>query len=235
MRSLRPVPTPPTGPEQPGQGDGAGDGVGEPGDDGLGEPGATVPGQGGTRGGAGRSSPAQLGLDRSLAWMWVDPTKQPSGRPRPASSTGGLQEALDAHDRRIGLGFGGPVVSAVHAAASSLHNAPQTGTATFEAIIDRHGRAQSVVIVSANGDMAGWQNVAQHVLRILRGGAVRIPPGARGLAVTLRVVARYQLPSGAPPGAAIRPHGAGAEFDLSDIGATPARNIGVQVLSERRL
>jgi hypothetical protein len=127
------------------------------------------------------------------------------------------------------------VISAVHAAASTVGNAPQTGEALFEAIIDGRGRAQSVAILTSNGDLAGWQNVAQQVLRILRASMLRVPPGARGLAITLRVVARYQLPSGAKPGAPIRQKGAGAEFDLSDIGATPTRNVAVQVLGERRL
>jgi len=169
-----------------------------------------------------------------MTWMWVDPNAMPPA-PRTASSTGGVQEALDAHDRRIGLGFGGPVASAVHAAASTVNNAPQTGQATFEAIIDRHGRAQSVSVLSVNGDLSAWQNVADHVLRILRARSIRVPPGARGLAVTLRVVARYQLPSGAVPGKAIQGDGAGASFDLSDIGSIPARNVAVQILTERRL
>ena len=104
--------------------------------------------------------------------MWTRP-ESPAPRPRPASTTGGLQEALDAHDRKVGLGYGGPVISAFHAIAASP-NAPQDGKARFEAIIDASGRVTSVRVLSVNGDMASWQAVAQRVLQMLRARVLRV-------------------------------------------------------------
>lgn len=172
-----------------------------------------------------------LGIDRGMTWLWTQP-ERPAPKPRPASTTGGLREALDAHDRKVGLGFGGPVVSAFHSVAASP-SAPQRGRARFEAVIDGSGRVVAVHVLSVEGDMDSWRKVAAQVLAALRSRVLRVPP--EGVAIVLEVRSRYQLPSGAEPGKAVKLRGAGAEFDLSDIGAVPSHNVAVRVLSERRL
>ncbi len=184
------------------------------------------------RGGEREGAPVNLGLDRSLTWMWAQPDRAEPA-PRPASTTGGLQEALDAHDRKVGLGFSGPVVTAFHAAVAQP-TAPQTGSATFEAIIDASGRVTDVQVLSVNGEMDKWLAVARQVLAALRARVLRTPVG-QGVAVVVAVQSRHQLPSGAAPGRGIEMKGAGAQFDLSDIGARPTHNVSVRVLSERRL
>ena len=234
----RPVsPNPPvSGPEGPGPGavldPGGSDPNGIPGGRG-GDASSRGAGSGtGTGTGSGPRRPINTGIDGSMAWMWTRPNVS-TPKPRPASTTGGLQEALDAHDRKVGLGYGGPVVSAFHSAAASP-SAPQGGRARFEAIIDSSGRVSSVHVLSANGDMAAWQAVASQVLRILRSRILRVPEG-QAIAIVVDVRSRYQMPSGAKPGESVKMEGAGARFDVSDIGAGPAHNVAVHVVTERRL
>jgi hypothetical protein len=228
---------PRSGPGQPNpvQAEGEGEGLDvadSSGGDPIGIPGVRPGGGGAGQDGEPRA-PVNLGLDRGLTWMWTSPGREPP-KPRPASTTGGLQEALDAHDRKAGLGFGGPVVTAFHAAAAHP-SAPQTGSARFEAIIDASGRVTDVHVLSVDGEMEKWLAVARQVLAALRSRVLRTPLGGQGVAIVVAVQSRHQLPSGAAPGRAVEMNGAGAQFDLSDIGARPTHNVAVRVLSERRL
>lgn len=241
MRTPRPgprTPNPPVpGPEGPGPGAVIDPNGTDPGGIPGGEGGSAASrgagaGSGTGTGSGGPRGPINTGIDRSMAWMWTRPG-QAAPKPRPASTTGGLQEALDAHDRKVGLGFGGPVVSAFHAAAANP-SAPQNGRARFEAVIDPSGRVSSVHVLSVDGDMAAWQAVASRVLQILRARVLRVPEG-QAVAIVVDVRARYQMPSGAKPGEAVQMEGAGARFDVSDVGATPTHNVAVHVVTERRL
>ena len=199
----------------------------------IGLPGGRSGGDPSAPGSERRGGPVNLGMDRSLAWMWTPPERL-EATPRPASTTGGLREALDAHDQKVGLGFGGPVVTAFHTAAANP-TAPQTGSARFEAIIDASGRVTDVHVLSVDGEMEKWLAVARQVLASLRSRVLRTPLGGQGVAIVVAVQSRYQLPSGAAPGRAIELEGVGAQFDISDIGARPTHNVAVRVLSERRL
>lgn len=181
--------------------------------------------------------PIDVGLGGGLHWAVVGPMPS-AAAPRPLSPTGGLQEALDDHDRAAGLGFGGPAASALRSAANSI-SAPRVGGATVEMVFDGLGKVTSARVLSATGDMGGWSRVAAEAQALLASSRVRVPMSSRGMAVTLRVEARTQLPSGAVPGESprVRPSGVGArgQFDLSDIGATPSRTVSVQITGERRL
>lgn len=194
--------------------------------------GGAGPGGGPGKGDGPGRGPINIGVDRKMTWVWTNPDR-PAPKPRPASTSGGLHEALDAHDRTLGLGYGGPVVSAFHSAAYHA-TAPHNGNARFEAIIDASGRVQSVQVLSVNGDRALWEAVANRVLALLRSKLLRVPPSG-GVAVVVDVRSRYQLPSGSKPGEAVQMQGAGAQFDVSDIGARPAHNVAVHVVLERRL
>ena len=55
-------------------------------------------------------------------------SSRPAGSPSPERL---LRDALDAHDRALGLGSEGPLVSAAHEAASPAF-APDVGSATLE-------------------------------------------------------------------------------------------------------
>jgi len=181
--------------------------------------------------------PIDVGLGGGLHWAVVGPMPS-AAAPRPLSPTGGLQEALDDHDRAAGFGFGGPAASALRSAANNI-SAPRVGVATIEVVFDGIGKFTSARVLSATGDMGGWTRVAAEAQALLASSRVRVPMQSRGMAVTLQVEARTQLPSGAAPGEStrVRPSGVGAsgQFDLSDIGATPSRTVSVRITGERRL
>lgn len=217
------------------------DGIGVAGDGGPAASFGAADGEGGRSTGTPgprRRRPIDIGIGPGVHWAMVGPPPASVQPPRPLSPTGGLQEALDAHDRAIGLGFGGPAVSAVHAAASQL-SAPRAGLATIEIVFDGLGKVQSTRVLSANNDFAGWSKVAADARAILAAGRIRVPAQSAGLAITLQVESRTQMPSGAAPGSGvpIRPSGLGVagQFDLSDIGATPTRAVSVRLVGERRL
>ncbi|MGD0529497.1 MAG: hypothetical protein ABSE49_30445, partial [Polyangiaceae bacterium] len=121
----------------------------------------------------------------------------PPAPPTGVSKTGGLAEGLDAHDAAIGLGHGGPVVSALELAAASSAGAPD-GKATFEFAIDASGRV-SVALLSASGASAEWSKVGAAAVASLDPKRMRIPPGASGWHVVATVEAKVQYPNGQDP------------------------------------
>lgn len=140
-----------------------------------------------------------------------------------------VRDLLDAHDSAIGVGFGGPVATAAHQASLSS-SAPQTGDATLEAIADRSGAVIDVHVVSGMPSPNAWASVASATLAGLRSQRLRV--GGRGASVVVKVEAKVRLPSGANSG--LERKGAGAQFDLADIGAVKLRVVSARVISERR-
>ena len=141
-----------------------------------------------------------------------------------------VRDLLDARDREIGVGFGGPVATAAHGAALG-GTSPQTGNATIEALTDAGGVVTSVRVLSGVPSAESWAAVASATFAALRGRPLRV--GGRSASVVVRLDAKMQLPSGAS--GALKRKGAGAEFDLSDIGAVQLRVVAARVVSERRL
>jgi hypothetical protein len=119
-----------------------------------------------------------------------------SSPPKGVSRTGGLAEGLDARDASIGLGRGGPVVSALEVAAASSE-APD-GNATFDVAIDSSGRV-SVELLSATEASQAWGRVGAAASATLDPKRMRIPPGARGWHVVATVEAKVQYPNGTDP------------------------------------
>lgn len=171
-----------------------------------------------------------------MTWLWTRPGR-PTGRsarsPRPASTSGGLVEALDGHDRKLGLGFSGPIISAFHSICQAAFT-PENGSARFEVTLDSKGQVLSVRVISADGNRARWAAVARSALHALRSRAFRVPAAGQGIEIVLEVRSRVQLPSGAKPGDAARALVLDGKFDLSDIGATSMHNVAVHVVTERR-
>jgi len=116
--------------------------------------------------------------------------------PTGVSKTGGLAEGLDAHDASIGMGRGGPVVSALEVAAASSEAAD--GSATFDVAIDASGHV-SVALLSATAASGAWTKVGATASASLDPKRVRIPPGARGWHVVAMVEAKVQYPNGVDP------------------------------------
>lgn len=164
-----------------------------------------------------------------------------------------IRAELAASDVERGLGRAGPLVSAAHRAASSA-GAPETGATTLEVECDAAG-----AVTSARAEDKAWNEVATALVDEMKGKALRVPRGARGLRARLRVVAERALPSGARgrtslgalpddvPGSSRACDGQGitrrcvngmpvgitsASHDTSDIGAKPSRVVHVQLVGE---
>jgi hypothetical protein len=156
--------------------------------------------------GAPRGSSVDLGIRPGDWSKWADPHAQattgsgegaPERRaPAPISSTGGLREALEARDQELGLGPGGAVLSAVQEATHS-EVAPQLGSAKFEITVLRTGGVE-VKLAAVSSDVAGWSQVKERVAAALKRKPPRIDGGRNGVRLGIEVVARDQLPNGAP-------------------------------------
>ncbi|HEY1696286.1 MAG TPA: hypothetical protein VGG39_29175 [Polyangiaceae bacterium] len=136
--------------------------------------------------------------------------------PRTLSPTGGLAEGLDAHDSAIGLGRGGPVLSALEVAANDEGTAQ--GNATFDVSIDAAGRV-SVSLVNASTSADAWSRVGQAMRSAIDASHVRLPPGANGWHVVARVDAKVQYPNGRQP----KDLGTRVEADGLALGTNPRR------------
>jgi hypothetical protein len=113
------------------------------------------------------------------------------------SATGGLAEGLDAHDTAIGMGRGGPVLAALESAATG-DDAPFEGAATFDVAIQTDGHV-SVALLDGAGAVGEWTKVGEATRAALDPRRVRIPPGARGWHVVVRLEAKVQYPNGLDP------------------------------------
>jgi len=143
-----------------------------------------------------------VGPDGWQRWVGVLPTEPaarssaPRGRPvvraPPVSSTGGLQEGLEAHDRKLGMGPAGRVTTALFEAAHAS-DAPETGTALFNVTVLRTGAVE--VSLGESTDRR-WQAVAEHAAEALRKAPPRIPPPREGYRLTLRITAEETMPNG---------------------------------------
>jgi hypothetical protein len=152
----------------------------------------------------GREGPIDLGLgpDGWQRWVGVLPNEPAAPRAEarghslvrapPASSTGGLQEGLEASDRKLGMGPGGRVATALFQAAHGA-DAPETGTALFNVTVLRTGAVE--VTLGETTDRR-WQSVAARAAEALRQSPPRIPPPREGYRLTLRITAEETLPNG---------------------------------------
>jgi hypothetical protein len=147
-------------------------------------------------------APIDLGLgpDGWQRWVTRDRPAPPANRdPRtpivrapPASTSGGLQEGLEARDLELGIGPAGRVTSALYQAAHS-DAAPVVGVARFNVTVMRSG-AVEVSLGSAND--AGWRAVAERAAEDLRRSPPRIPPPRDGYRLTLKITAEEVMPNG---------------------------------------
>jgi len=146
-----------------------------------------------------------LGLGANAWQAWLEPRGAPApraaalgpraqSRARPASSTGGLQEGLEAHDRALGLGTSGPVVSAIFR-ASHDPIAPETGVAHFRVTVLKSGEVQ-VTLNDATDQLPGWRAVAGKAEAALRRSPPNIPPPRAGVHLVIEVIAEEAFPNG---------------------------------------
>jgi hypothetical protein len=139
--------------------------------------------------------------------LGIDPVKRPlrgagareregTSTPAGASSTGGLAEALAAHDVALGLGRGGAVNTIVHEAvqASSV-----MGKAIFVVTFDGAGGV-SVHVSSASADEREWARLNESIRAsvLAKKDTMRLPT-PRSLRVAVEVEAKEQYPNGVKP------------------------------------
>jgi hypothetical protein len=159
------------------------------------------------------------------------------------STSGGLAEGLADHDLELGLRSGGPVVSAAHAVPVEALVSID-GAGVFDVLTDSTGRVVSVNVADVTSDDLEWRKVARALLAQLAGQMLKVPRGARGVAVRVRVEVIARLPSGAKAGHGLTPTttGGGMEDryygmrgDLSDIGASAVRTVHAREVFSRPL
>lgn len=178
--------------------------------------------------------PVDLGLGGAVP-LWARERAQSERAPGGAFSkggaaAGGLAEGLAERDRARGMGRGGVVATGARAAA--LAKGPNEGRATFVVLTDREGKVRSVSVADPSADAALWNEAARYLRGALASKRLRVPPGAAGLRVAVLVESKIQMPSGAKPGKSVEVQGAGAAFDVADIGAHPSRVVSCRIVSE---
>jgi hypothetical protein len=119
--------------------------------------------------------------------------------PATVSTTGGLREGLAARDHELGLGPGGPVVGAAES-ATRASAAPVEGFALFEVRFDEAGAIHDVRVVDAKNERGSWASVAGGIAAGLASTHIRVPSGARGYAVKVRVESAWLYADGSRPG-----------------------------------
>lgn len=130
-------------------------------------------------------------------------SSMPFSRPQPKSAEQRLNRSLAqgvvARDRLRGIGSHGAIISALESSArtSAL---PTEGQALFLAVIDGGGRLRVLDVLETNGARDSWERLARTASAGLGARRFSVPSGTNGLELTIRIVTRTQLPSGADPG-----------------------------------
>jgi len=146
--------------------------------------------------------PMDLGIGPGASVRWaiqhtsVLAPEQVAPAPAPTSTTGGLKEALEASERKLGLGPSGAVVSAAH---EIMHSdvAPQLGAALLLVTVLTSGKV-GVNVAKASGDFQDWSAVADHLRAHLEKKPPHIGEKRNGIVVALRVLADERWPNGSP-------------------------------------
>ena len=151
-----------------------------------------------------RHSPAPVDLGTAPgSWTrWGDFTTAPASSGRsasaaaaaPASTSGGLAEALAAQDRSVGLGPSGTVLAAVRDAAGS-DAAPWAGTAQLAITVYAQGQID-VALASWTGDRAAWSELTRRVTASLRRKPPRMMASRKGMRWLIELDAHDRTPSG---------------------------------------
>jgi hypothetical protein len=157
------------------------------------------------------------------------PTQAPQTRPVDKDIAGQvIREAMRTNDKQIGLDLpaAGTIASALRQAVWSGET-PDVSRASFEVRLGADGKVLSIRVSNFTGGAADlWERAAQAAAAILRARSLRMNEAfAKGGTIYVDVVSGLQMPSGSS--SVIRPQGAGASFDLSDIGAHKSRVVKV--------
>jgi hypothetical protein len=134
-----------------------------------------------------------LGIEPGQWSRWVG--QPPSAAKQAEEATvESILRTFEAHDRAIGLGPSGAIVSAFRDAASTGES-PELSTATFTVTVLRSGEVD-VELASASNDRAAWSTVAERVAAALRSKPPRISPPRNGVRLVLQVAAEERWSNG---------------------------------------
>jgi hypothetical protein len=110
-----------------------------------------------------------------------------------------MRQLAQEHDRRVGLGAGGPVAVALQNATYRT-TVPLDGRATFEVVVIGNYLSSITLVPASSETDRVWNDVAKAALADLTGGRIRTPAGSRGVVLHIQVISRAPLPSGHDPG-----------------------------------
>lgn len=199
--------------------------------------------------------PAALGLGGAHSF-----SMEIARQPLPDDSNENLKHAINdpihERERLNGSLSSGPFAQELERATRADPGSPFEGRALFAISVDEVGLVVNVQVAESTGDRHAWEDVGKRVLNAMAQKRVRVPPGAKGVAMKIEISSKVTLPSGArhplvvnsPVVDAARNMANGqfdkgegmngglpivaGQFDLSDIGAHPMRVVGARVLSE---
>ncbi|MBK8251114.1 MAG: hypothetical protein IPK82_00395 [Polyangiaceae bacterium] len=154
------------------------------------------------------------------------PTAAPKSTVDPKIATKVLFDAMKEKDKSLGIDLpaAGTVASSVRSAVQATDTPPES-RATFEVKLSPTGQVLSVRVTSSSGGSTDvWARAAKQVQAALSGRALGMTSTyAKGAVVYVNVQSVLTLPDGTK--SAITQKGAGATFDLANIGAHMQRSV----------
>lgn len=156
------------------------------------------------------------------------PTAAPKATVDAQIATKVLNQAIKEKDKALGLDLpgAGTIASAVRSVVASS-SVPSESRATVEVRLSPTGQVLSARVTSSNGGSAdAWAGVAKSVQASLAGKALLGKSGfEKGAIVYVSVTSSLTLPDGTK--SSIERDGAGAKFDVANIGAHMQRVVKV--------
>jgi hypothetical protein len=145
------------------------------------------------------AGPQRLAL-RELPSLPV-PHRQAEGARSPSANgvLKSMQQLAQDRDRKVGLGAGGTVASALESVIYQSSAAPE-GQAVFEVVIIDNVVSGISLLTVQGGDPNDWTLVAKDAIARLASRRMRVSPGRRGVVLQIQVNSRIALPSGHDPG-----------------------------------
>ena len=151
----------------------------------------------------------QLGVGEKNPFLRSDLARARPGQGKPRARPSS-QERLDKrladdqlHAEHVrSLGPAGPVLTSLESATRNGEVAVNA-SALFRCVIDAKGKLVSVTVTESTSDPTPWRRVAKRVAEALKSRVLRVPKTGHGATVSIRVVSREALPSGADPGLAV--------------------------------
>ena len=201
------------------------------------------------------TGPQSIGLDGPGSFRMEIAREQPDPKDEVAENVKrSIMDPIRAHEAQNGDLTSGPIVAELEHTTRSMPSTPFEGRAVFSIDVDELGLVVHVGVSESSGERLAWEDVAKGVMNAFAQKRLKVPPGAKHVAMRIEVFSKVTLPSGArhamnvdspaAQGLARAAHGQfdrpaespgiiGGSFDLSDIGAHPMRVVGARVITQQ--